>query len=173
VDASGASASPIRTSHVPLLNPYLPPLGSGRATPVYGLDPSPLVPDRGKGLCFESDLFGLACLDPRFFPPSRALPINPTFPLSSPIRFLGPFPSYPYSPPTFSDRPTTAFPLGLFMFSLTHLLSLILPQPKPYLLPLLFILLSLSPNTNHPGLSPPWLALTHVLQRLRLAQFVV
>jgi hypothetical protein len=116
VSGSGPSASPIRTSHVPPLNSYLPTLGSGRATSVYGLDPSPLVPDRGKGFCSDADFSELSCLDPSLYPPSWALPVIVGFPLSSHTRFFGPFPSYPFSPSTFPDSPTASFPLGLLKF---------------------------------------------------------
>jgi hypothetical protein len=108
VEALGSrpSALPLRTSHMPSLNPYLPTLGPGRATSVFGLDPSPLVPDRGKGLSSEVDFSGL---DPRFYPPSWAFPLNPSFPPSSHTRFMGPFPSYPFCPSTVPASPTVSF----------------------------------------------------------------
>jgi hypothetical protein len=98
VDIYGPSVTPTKSYHVPRLNPYLPTLGSYRATSVSGLVASPVVPDRGKGLCSDFEFSGLNSLDPCFVSSSRALPDNQTFPISPAHQIYGPFSSLYFLP---------------------------------------------------------------------------
>jgi hypothetical protein len=114
VDISGPSITPTASYHVPRLNPYLPTLGSCRATSVSGMIASTVVPDKGKGLCSDFESSGLNSLDPCFVFSSRTLPDNPTFHLSPPTKFMGPFPPYTFCPSIISDCPSVAFLPGPF-----------------------------------------------------------